>query len=87
MITDINNPAASAQAQSEIVIMLDTFGSFGDADRAAGGVVFNHIPGGCNVLFMDGHVEFIRYPNQFPVVTDEENGFGIPRQIGHYGLG
>ncbi|HQH68437.1 MAG TPA: hypothetical protein PK166_08570, partial [Candidatus Hydrogenedentes bacterium] len=27
-----------------------------------------HVPGGSNVLFMDGHVEFIRYPdNRCPV--------------------
>jgi len=31
------------------------------------GYLFNHIPGGCNVLFMDGHVEFIRYPGEPPV--------------------
>ncbi|MCA1902739.1 MAG: hypothetical protein LDL53_11065 [Candidatus Hydrogenedens sp.] len=36
--------------------MLDTF-----ATPAAKEAVFNHIPGGCNVLYMDGHVEFIRY--------------------------
>jgi len=86
-ITDINNPAASAQAQSRIVVMFDTFGSGGDADAAAGTVVFNHIPGGCNVLHMDGHVEFIRYPDRFPIIADDEHGNGIPRQIGHYGLG
>jgi prepilin-type processing-associated H-X9-DG protein len=32
---------------------------------------FNHVPGGCNVLFMDGHVTFLRYQgpegNIFPV--------------------
>jgi prepilin-type processing-associated H-X9-DG protein len=30
----------------------------------------NHIPGGCNgcnVLYMDGHVEFLRYPSEPPV--------------------
>jgi prepilin-type N-terminal cleavage/methylation domain-containing protein/prepilin-type processing-associated H-X9-DG protein len=86
-ITDINNPAASALAQSELPVMFDTFGSFGDAEDAAGGVVFNHIPGGCNILFMDGHVEFSRYPGRFPIVSDEANGYGIPRQVGHYGLG
>jgi len=55
LISDINNPAAQAQAQSTIWVMLDQF--------AAGAAVsfFNHVPGGCNVLFMDGHVEFIRY--------------------------
>ena len=86
-ITDINNPAGSAQAQSEIVIMLDTYGNPEDSSNAAGMVVFNHVPGGCNVLFMDGHVEFFKYPSEFPVITDEANNFGIPRQIGHYGLG
>ncbi len=85
-ITDINNPAASAQAQSTLVIMFDTFGSFGDVANAAGGVVFNHIPGGCNVLYMDGHVDFIRYNTAFPVIDDKENNYGIPRQVGHYGL-
>lgn len=55
LITDINNPAAGAQAQSSVFIMMDQLGS-GNAVQK-----FNHIPGGCNVLFMDGHVEFIRY--------------------------
>ena len=54
LITDINNPAASAQAQSEIWIMGDNL-SITTAE-------FNHVPGGCNFLFMDGHVEFLRYP-------------------------
>ena len=53
LITDINNPAASAVAQSELWVMTDSV-----ATRAS---AFNHVPGGCNVLFMDGHVEFIRY--------------------------
>lgn len=86
-ITDINNPAASARAQSGIAVMFDTYGSFEDADDAAGGIVFNHLPGGCNVLYMDGHVEFVRYESKFPVVSDAENNHGIPRQVGHYGLG
>ncbi len=29
-----------------------------------------HIPGGGNVLYMDGHVEFIRYPGQFPMTRE-----------------
>jgi len=28
---------------------------------------FSHVPGGSNVLYMDGHVDFIRYPVQAPV--------------------
>ena len=60
LITDINNPASSAQAQSEVAIMWDAI-----ATEAA---AFNHIPGGSNVLYMDGHVEFLRYPSeQMPV--------------------
>ena len=85
-ITDINNPASAAMVQSQLVVMFDTFGSFADSGMTAGGVVFNHIPGGSNVLYMDGHVEFIRYPDRFPIVDDADNNYGIPRQVGHYGL-
>jgi len=63
LITDINNPAASAQAQSEVFVMLDTFAA------GEGTKYFNHIPGGCNVLYMDGHVKFIRYPTEAPVIA------------------
>jgi prepilin-type N-terminal cleavage/methylation domain-containing protein/prepilin-type processing-associated H-X9-DG protein len=66
-ITNINNPAGSAIAQSEIAVMWDTIG--GDIIGWSGTNihVFNHLPGGMNVLFMDGHVEFLRYPDsRFP---------------------
>ncbi len=56
LLTDVNNPAATSAAQSNVWIMLDTF-----ATPSAREALFNHIPGGCNVLYMDGHVEFIRY--------------------------
>ena len=59
MITDINNPAGSAMAQSEVYIMNDALST--ELDN------YNHVPGGCNVLFMDGHVEFIKYPGKAPV--------------------
>ena len=58
-ITDINNPAASAKAQSEIGFFWDELST--DIHE------FNHIPGGANVLYMDGHVEFIKYPGTWPV--------------------
>lgn len=58
-ITDINNPAASTMAQSELAIMTDEISI--DVHE------FNHIPGGSNVLYLDGHVEFIRYPGTWPV--------------------
>ena len=28
---------------------------------------FNHIPGGANVMYFDGHVDFVRYPGKFPI--------------------
>lgn len=61
LITDINDPAESAVAQSELVVMWDDIG--GSTSKA---MEFNHVPGGGNVLFMDGHVEFMRYPSNFP---------------------
>ena len=29
--------------------------------------MFNHMPGGSNVLFLDGHVEFVEFPGEFEV--------------------
>ena len=29
--------------------------------------VFAHIPGGGNVLYMDGHVRFIKCPDEWPI--------------------
>lgn len=59
-ITDINNPAASAKAQSGIFVMCDDI-------SAAEVQYFNHVPGGGNVLYMDGHAAFVRYPGDSPV--------------------
>jgi len=59
LITDINNPAGSAMAQSEIVVQYDGF----EADPSD----YNHVPGGANALYMDGHATFIKYPGEFPV--------------------
>ncbi len=59
-ITDINNPAASNKAQTEIVVAYDTVSSQGITKE------FNHVPGGGNCLYMDGHVKFIKYPSEYP---------------------
>lgn len=61
MITDINNPAASASAQSNAAVMWDNSYTNNGA-VLAGGANFNHVPGGANVLYMDGHVEWAKYP-------------------------
>ena len=66
MITDINNPAAQAMAQSTLFVMFDLMGT------GVSSILFNHIPGGCNVLYMDGHVAFARY---------------IPAQVENLGTG
>ena len=69
MITDIHNPAGSALAQSDVPVMWDNItdpngisGALGNAGLEA----FNHVPGGSNVLYMDGHVEFSKYPMGTP---------------------
>lgn len=59
LITDINNAGASAQAQSEIDIL---------NDRTANSTEnFSHLPGGSNILYMDGHVSFVKFPGAPPV--------------------
>ncbi len=81
-VKDINNPAATAIAQSEVPIMWDTWGdttvTYGatPADPSAGIIIFNHVPGGCNVLYMDGHVEFVRHKVKYPVRDDPPGTFG-----------
>jgi len=55
LITDINNPGAANMAQSTLWVMSDMM-TTGSADTS-----FNHVPGGCNVLYLDGHVESLRY--------------------------
>jgi len=27
---------------------------------------FSHVPAGANTLYMDGHVEFLKYPSEYP---------------------
>lgn len=66
LITDINNAAQQAQGQSTLAVMWDSI-----MDDP---VHFNHVPGGTNVLYMDGHVGYTRYAElgEFPA-----NGAGI----------
>ncbi|MFA6244217.1 MAG: M56 family metallopeptidase [Candidatus Hydrogenedentales bacterium] len=52
-ITDINNPAAPALAQSQIPLLIE----WPDQNKPKGG----------HVLFMDGHVEFMEFPGKFPM--------------------
>ena len=54
LISDINAPSASALAESEVWVMFDQPGK-------QRGQQLNHTPGGSNVLYMDGHVEYTAY--------------------------
>lgn len=79
-VTDINNPAAGTVSQAQLPVMWDEVSS----DEVTH---FNHVPGGANVLYMDGHVEFIRYagPNvagNFPV---NQGGFIFHELSHHHG--
>jgi len=75
LITDINNPAGSAAAQSDVIVMMDAWGGIAGT-QGTYTVVFNHIPGGCNVLFMDGHVEFVRVNSGAPMITGDDFSSG-----------
>ena len=66
-ITDINNPAGSAIAQSTMPLTMDSIGMKSKNTNAIART--NHLPGGCNVLFLDGHTEFVKINNTFPVTT------------------
>lgn len=48
----------------------------------------NHIPGGANVLYMDGRVQFIRYPGKWPmtertigILQALDGGYWPPREV------
>jgi len=60
LITDVNNPSGSNLGQSQIPAMWDFMSRNIDRDG------FNHLPGGTNVLYMDGHVAFHRFPGEHP---------------------
>ena len=87
-ITDINNPGAGAEAQSSIAVMFDFYSTervppsdhpyWSEGTGAAAGSTqqFNHVPGGSNVLYMDGHVRFIRYQSEYPIQWLDEADYG-----------
>ena len=56
LITDVHNLGASARAQSALPVMFDHITAIAPD--------FNHLPGGANVLYMDGHVSFDVYAPQ-----------------------
>ena len=90
-ITDINNPAADSQAESLLAVMFDAWSDKGIWDavgRSESGVAkFNHVPGGSNVLYMDGHVEFVRYKSKYPLANSNQlgpNNGAIGNNLSHW---
>lgn len=61
LVTDINNAAASARAESRLAMMFDQVEAPNGQTEPV--MKFHHLPGGANVLYLDGHVEFRRYPS------------------------
>lgn len=72
LITDINNPAASAMAQSMVPVMWDHL-----TPQIVGST---HVPAGMNVLYLDGHVAWSHYPADTPWMATEQG----PRIMGRY---
>jgi prepilin-type N-terminal cleavage/methylation domain-containing protein/prepilin-type processing-associated H-X9-DG protein len=77
-ITDINNPAAGAMAQSSVPIMWDAWSDSSSYVGANSTASFNHIPGGSNVLYLDGHVQFVKYGADDPIKTYAGTGGYTP---------
>jgi prepilin-type N-terminal cleavage/methylation domain-containing protein/prepilin-type processing-associated H-X9-DG protein len=70
MVSDVTAPGAEAMSQSDIFVMFDWV-SVNAAD-------FSHVPGGGNVLYMDGHVEFMKFPSkEAPVMRGMAVGLGV----------
>jgi prepilin-type processing-associated H-X9-DG protein len=67
LITDINNPAGSASAQSEIPILFEAVPDGGFPKRRGAGV---------NVAYMDGHVEYLAPGSGFPATDTARRVFG-----------
>lgn len=60
LITDVLHPERNNQGASETAIYWDI--SRGFASAAGDANEFNHVPSGGNVLYIDGHVEYSKYP-------------------------
>jgi prepilin-type N-terminal cleavage/methylation domain-containing protein/prepilin-type processing-associated H-X9-DG protein len=71
ILTDINNPGNDEYAQSRFPVCWDIVASNEasavENDPGNFGVgLYNHVPGGSNTLYMDGHVTFNKYPGKHP---------------------
>jgi prepilin-type N-terminal cleavage/methylation domain-containing protein/prepilin-type processing-associated H-X9-DG protein len=74
LITDINNPGATAHAQSTVWIYTDRLSTVVSS--------YNHVPGGVNLLYLDGHVDFVRFNEAAPALSAVALTFGQLEQHG-----
>lgn len=69
LVTDINDSARGSEASSTVPIVWDHL--------TTAEIDFAHLPGGINVLYLDGHVDFLKYPgDKFPATMDSARTFG-----------
>jgi len=69
LITDVNSAVRVKDTYTTIPLMWDHV--------SANPKDFSHVPGGGNVLYLDGHVEFLIYPNErFPMTKDSAYTLG-----------
>lgn len=64
MVIDINNPSAGDKAQCLIPVMIEKLG--------------HHVPNGGHVLYLDGHVTYLKYPGEWPMT---EKTVGILKSL------
>lgn len=88
LMRDLTTP--EGVAASEIPVMWDAWTDERIPEESPrsytlGIQVFNHFPGGANVLFLDGHVKYIRYGEDFPVKNSplDHDGDGEPDCTGY----
>jgi len=55
-ITDINRPDRTVVSATQLPVIFDTV--------STNVVEYSHIPAGGNIMYMDGHVEFVKYPDR-----------------------
>ncbi len=70
MITDINAPASGFVGESALPVFFDQL-SVVVTD-------FNHVPGGTNVLYLDGHVSYAKYPDVEHYFTTRAWAMAVP---------
>ena len=74
LVTDINNKEESAGSESRIPVMFDIV--------SIDSYKFNHVPGGTNVLYMDGDIEWEKYPS--PALTSIAHSLEAMRRGGFF---